>query len=47
MEFDSKGVWNQYIMRDLIDGANQRMLGSRNMRISLKALETRGLADAG
>jgi len=22
--FDSKGVWNQYIMRDLIDGANQK-----------------------
>jgi len=42
--FDSKGVWNQYIMRDLIDGANQKDAWLKEYAHRLKQLpEPEGL----
>lgn len=43
-KFDSKGVWNQYIMRDLIDGANQKDAWLKEYAHQLKQLpEPEGL----
>lgn len=43
-KFDSKGVWNQYIMRDLIDGANQKDAWLKEYAAKLKQLpEPEGL----
>ena len=39
-DFDSKGVWTQYVMRDLIDGANQVDAWKKEYAEKIKKLET-------
>jgi hypothetical protein len=38
--FDPKGVWNQYVMRDLVDGANEVDKGKKEYAARLKDLGT-------
>lgn len=38
-DFDSKGVWTQYVMRDLIDGANQVDAWKKEYAEKIKKLE--------